>query len=66
MNFCGVLYTLSEYFRKICNTQLSLSNIMKHGESDVEGKISIQGIYLSDFWNYFWKREGTFKVHVQL
>ncbi len=31
---------------------------MKHGESDVERQISIQGIHLSAFWNYFWKREA--------
>ncbi len=30
-------------------TKLSLSNIMKHGESDVERQISIQGIHLSVF-----------------
>ncbi len=34
---------------------------MKHGESDVEQQISIQGIHLSAFWNYFWKREESFK-----
>ncbi len=33
---------------------------MKHGESDVERQINIQGIHLSVFWNYFWKREGSF------
>ncbi len=33
---------------------------MKHGESDVERQISIQGIYLSVFWNYFWNTEGNF------
>ncbi len=31
---------------------------MKHGESDVERQNGIQRIYLSAFWNYFWKREG--------
>ncbi len=30
---------------------------MKHGESDVERQISIQGIHFSAFWDYFWKRE---------
>ncbi len=34
---------------------------MKHGESDVERQISIQGVYLSAFWNYFLKNEGNFK-----
>ncbi len=34
---------------------------MEHGESDVERQISIQGIHLSVLWNYFWKREGSFK-----
>ncbi len=36
---------------------------MKHGESDVdvEQQISIQGVDLSAFWNYFWKRERSFK-----
>ncbi len=33
---------------------------MKHGESDVKRQISIQGIQLSDFLNYIWKREGSF------
>ncbi len=41
-------------------TKLSLSNIMKHGESDVEQQISVQGIHTSALWNYFWKREGNF------
>ncbi len=40
--------------------KLSLSNIMKHGESDVEQQISIQGIHVSAFGNYLWKREGSF------
>ncbi len=31
---------------------------MKHGESDVERQISIQGIHLSTFRNYFLKRGG--------
>ncbi len=35
---------------------------MKHGESDEERQISIQGIHLSAFWYYFSKREGSFKV----
>ncbi len=35
---------------------------MKHGESDVEPQISIQGLHLSGFLNYFWKREGSFKL----
>ncbi len=30
-------------------TKLSLSNLMKHGKSDVEWQISIQGIHLSAF-----------------
>ncbi len=34
---------------------------MKHGESVVERQISIQGIHLSAFTHYFWKREGSFK-----
>ncbi len=36
----------------ICNdtfAKLSLSNIMKHGESDVKRQISIQDIHLSAF-----------------
>ncbi len=33
---------------------------MKHVDSDVERQISIQGIHLSAFWNYIWKREGSF------
>ncbi len=44
-------------------TKLSLSNIMKHIESDVEWQISIQGIHLNAFGNYFLKREGRFKWH---
>ncbi len=36
-------------------TKLSLSNIMKHGESDVKWQISIQGIHLSAFWNNVWR-----------
>ncbi len=36
---------------------------MEHCESDVERQISIQGIHLSAFWNYFWKREGSFTHH---
>ncbi len=42
-------------------TKLSLSNIMKHGKIDVEWQISIQGIHLSAFWNYCWRREESFK-----
>ncbi len=34
---------------------------MKHGWSDKERQISIQGIHLSVFLNYFLKREGSFK-----
>ncbi len=30
---------------------------MKHSESDLERQISRQGIHLSAFRNYFWKRE---------
>ncbi len=33
---------------------------MKQGESDVELRISIQGIHLSAFGNYVWKSEGSF------
>ncbi len=40
--------------------KLSLSNIMKHGENDVERQISIQGIHLSAFWNNVWGKEGHF------
>ncbi len=32
---------------------------MKQGESDVELRISIQGIHLSAFVNYVWKSEGS-------
>ncbi len=50
----------------ICNEtllqKLSLFNIMKHGESGVEWQISIQGIHLSAYWNYVWKREGSFLI----
>ncbi len=35
---------------------------MKQGESDVEQQISIQGIHLSAFWNYFCKREGSLYI----
>ncbi len=53
-------------FQEKCNETpfrtLSLSNIIKHGESDVERQNSIQGIHLSAFCNYFWKREGRFKT----
>ncbi len=35
---------------------------MKHGESDAERQISIQVIHFSAFWNYFWKREGSFNT----
>ncbi len=44
----------------ICNetlTKLSVPNITKHGESDVELQIRRQGIHLSAFWNNFLKRE---------
>ncbi len=36
---------------------------MKHGESDVEWHIIIQGIQLSAFWNYICKRKGSFNMH---
>ncbi len=42
-------------------TKISLSNIIKLDESDVEWQFSIQVIQMSAFWNYFWKREGSFK-----
>ncbi len=35
---------------------------MKHGERDVERQISIQGILLSAFWNYFCQREGSLNI----
>ncbi len=44
----------------ICNetlTKLSLSNIMKHGESDVERQISIQGILLNVLLKIFGKEK---------
>ncbi len=66
MNFCEALCALLEYFhektlpRHHCSNigvhigiQLSWSNIMKYGESDVEQQISIQVCH-------FWKREGSF------
>ncbi len=70
MNICGALYALLEYFRENKNppknpfvmrhfSKLSLSNIMKHGVSDVERPISV-GLYLSAFWNYLCKRERGF------
>ncbi len=36
---------------------------MKHSESDVDQQISIQGIYLSAFWNYVGKRERSFMIY---
>ncbi len=45
-------------------TKLSLSNIMIHGESDVERQISIQGMHLSDFNNYFWKEKEALIVEL--
>ncbi len=80
MNFCGTLCALLEYFCKektppasrelICNEtllqNLSLSNIMKHGESDVERQINIQGIHLSAFWNCFWKEKEALKLNTVL
>ncbi len=35
---------------------------MQHCESDVERQLTIQGIHLSAFCNYVWKREESFKV----
>ncbi len=35
---------------------------MKQGVNNVEWQISIQGLYMSAFRNYFWKREGSFKT----
>ncbi len=35
---------------------------MKYSESDVERQISVQGIHLSAFGNYFWQREGSFYI----
>ncbi len=62
MNFCGILCTLLEQFceKKLPQFQensfvirhfykLSLVNITKNGESDVERQISIHGIHLSVF-----------------
>ncbi len=43
-------------------TKLSLSNILKHGESDVERQIIIQCMHLTVFFNYVWKREGSFNT----
>ncbi len=34
---------------------------MKYDKSDVEWHVGLQGMYLSAFWDYFWKREGSFK-----
>ncbi len=59
---CGALCSLLEYFREKILTQLQensyvmkhyykIASKMKHGESDVEQQISIQGIHLSAFWN---------------
>ncbi len=39
-----------------------LSNIMKYDKSDVEWHIGIQGMHLSAFLDYFWKREGSLKL----
>ncbi len=36
---------------------------MKYGESDVEGQISIHGIYLSAFGMIIGKREGSFNYY---
>ncbi len=43
-------------------TPLFLSNIINHGESDVQWQINIQCIHLSALWNYFLKREGSFNM----
>ncbi len=42
-------------------TKLFLSNIINHGESDVQWQISIQGGYLSVLGGYFMKKEESFK-----
>ncbi len=47
-------------------TKLSLSNVIKNGECDVERQISIQGMHLSAFRNYFWKRDGCFNCDIIL
>ncbi len=73
-NFLGSLCALLEYFRenKLPSdrrshwgqerfTELFLSNIMKHDKNDIEWQTSIQGMSLSDFWDYLRKREGRFK-----
>ncbi len=70
LNFCGSLCALLEYFLENHHshlgwegfTELFLSNIMKYGKNYVEWKTSIQGMSLSDFWDYLSKKEGSFKI----
>ncbi len=33
---------------------------MKYGKYDIEWKTSLQGMSLSDIWDYLRKREGSF------
>ncbi len=69
MNFCGALcshpiltsnieaQTVMRIFYKVI-----LSNIMGYVKSDVEWDVGIQGMHLSAFGDYFWKRERSFKL----
>ncbi len=79
MNFCGALCALLDYFhqKKLPRfqgnlfvmryfykiTKSSLSNIMKHGEHDVEWQISIQSIRLGAFLNYFLESFNVILLH---
>ncbi len=69
VNFCGAMCALLDYFHEKKLPQFQKNSfVMKllqnypfpiyiHGENDVEFQISIQGIHLSAFGNYFWKKE---------
>ncbi len=35
---------------------------MKYGKNDIEWQTSIEGMSLSDFWDYLRKREGSINV----
>ncbi len=47
-------------------TELFLSNIMEYGKNYIEWQTSIQGMSLSDFWNYLKKWEWSFKLYSEL
>ncbi len=78
MNFYVTMCTRLEYFRKKKLSQFQensfvmrhfykiilAQNITKHSKSDEERQISIHDIHLNVFWNYFWKREESFKINI--